>query len=116
MKNLTEFTGQNWLITPAALAVGQQQPANIHDQLWLLVLTGVVKADFKGKSRQWLNETLSFLPDMSGPQLSGTSGPLSRTTDHCHTQKPSAAADAYAILVSLEEWGPFVSLSWVFDQ
>src|SRR5882757_9580318 len=116
MKDLTEFTGQNWLITPAALAVGQSPPRNLHDQLWLLVLTGVVKADFKGNSGQWLNETLSFLPDMSGPQRSGTSGPLAWAIDHFHIPKPSAAAGSYAIHFSLEEWAPFVSLSSIFDQ
>jgi hypothetical protein len=114
MKDLTDFTGQNWLITPAALAVGQPPPTNLHDQLWLLVLTGVVKADFKGNSGEWLNETLSFLPDMSGPQLNGTSGPLAWAIDHFHIPKPSAGS--YAIHFSLEEWAPFVSLSSIFDQ
>lgn len=117
MKTLTEFTGQNWLITPAALAIGQQQPANIHDQLWVLVLTGVVKADFKGNSGdQWLSDTLSFLPDMSGPQQHGTSGPLAWAIDHFHIPKPSAPPVSYAILFSLEEWAPFASLSSIFDQ
>ena len=48
MKFLTNFAGQNWLITPASLAVGERPPASIRDQKWLLVLTGVVLADFKG--------------------------------------------------------------------
>jgi hypothetical protein len=117
MKTLTEFTGQNWLITPAALAVGQRQPANIHDQQWLLVLTGVVRADLKGNSvDQWLNETLQFQPDMSGPQQHGTSGPLAWAIDRFRVPKPSAPPDSYAILFSLEEWAPFASLSSIFDQ
>ena len=29
LKYLTEFAGQNWLITPAALAVGESPPASI---------------------------------------------------------------------------------------
>jgi hypothetical protein len=64
--NLTNYSGQNWLITPAALAVGEPPPASIHDQKWLLVLTGVVVADLEGNSTsQWLNANLSFLPDMA---------------------------------------------------
>jgi hypothetical protein len=50
MKVLTNFAGLNWLITPAALAVGEQPPTNIHDQKFLLTLTGVVIADLKGNS------------------------------------------------------------------
>ena len=45
MKILTDFAGQNWLITPAALAVGENPPASIHDQKFLLVLSGVVIAN-----------------------------------------------------------------------
>jgi hypothetical protein len=40
MKVLTDFAGQNWLITPAALAVGENPPASIHDQKFLLVPIG----------------------------------------------------------------------------
>ena len=54
--NLTNFAGQNWLITPVALAVGEHPPASIHDQKWLLVLTGVVAANLQGNSTShWLN-------------------------------------------------------------
>jgi len=67
MKVLTNFAGQNWLITPAALAVGERPPVNIHDQKWLLVLSGVVMANLQGNSTaQWLRESLSFIPDMAG--------------------------------------------------
>src|ERR1022692_3531284 len=48
MKVLTDFAGQNWLITPAALAVGENPPASIHDQKFLLVLSGVVIANLEG--------------------------------------------------------------------
>ena len=51
MKVLTDFAGQNWLITPAALAVGENPPANIHEQKFLLVLSGVVIANLEGKQR-----------------------------------------------------------------
>jgi hypothetical protein len=78
MKVLTDFAGQNWLITPVALAVGEPPPANIHEQQFLLVLSGVVFANLQGNSgSQWLRETLSFLPDMAGPQNSGPLKPSS---------------------------------------
>jgi hypothetical protein len=134
-----EVSIQNWLITPAALAFKQQPPANIHEQIWLLVLTGVVKADLKGKNQNWLSETVSFMPDMSGsPDEQGTSGPLGWAIDQYRIPKPPAAAGNYRVKFSLEHtpgpghptppqpgtrsptgptgWAPFVSLSSIFDQ
>jgi hypothetical protein len=110
--NLTNFAGQNWLITPAALAVGEHLPASIHDQKWLLVLTGVVTANLQGNSTsQWLNATLSFLPDMAGPS---NSGPLNWAIGQYAIPKP--ADQNYAIGFALDEWAPFVSLGAIYDQ
>jgi len=110
--NLTNFAGQNWLITPAALAFGEQPPASIQDQKWLLVLTGVVTANLQGNSTsQWLNANLSFLPDMAGP---GNSGPLNWAIGQYAIPKP--AGQDYTIGFALDEWAPFVSLSAIFDQ
>jgi hypothetical protein len=50
MIKATQFAGQNWLITPAATAANHAQPADLHEQLWLLVLIGVVIVDLKGNS------------------------------------------------------------------
>ena len=116
MKFLTNFAGQNWLITPAALAVGQPPPTSIHDQKWLLVLSGVVLADFKGNSgAQWLSETLSFLPDMAGP-APGNSGPLNWAISHFSIPKPATTPGSYRIAFALEEWAPFASLGSIFNQ
>jgi hypothetical protein len=110
--NLTNFAGQNWLITPAALAFGEHPPANIHDQKWLLVLTGVVAANLEGNSTsQWLNTNVSFLPDMAGPN---NSGPLNWAIGQYGIPKP--AGQGFTIAFSLDEWAPFVSLSAIFDQ
>lgn len=110
--NLTNFAGQNWLITPAALAVGEQPPASIHDQKWLLVLTGVVQANFEGNSAsQWLNTNMSFLPDMAGAT---GSGPLNWAIGQYGIPKP--ADPDYTIAFALDEWAPYVSLSAIFDQ
>jgi hypothetical protein len=119
MKVLTNFAGQNWLITPAALAVGEAPPANIHDQKWLLVLSGVVIADLEGNSSaQWLHETLSFTPDMAGPDdPTATSGPLNFAISHFSIPKPPGSPGAqFLIRFSLEEWAPFASLSSIFNQ
>lgn len=110
--NLTNFAGQNWLITPAALAFGEHPPTNIHDQKWLLVLTGVVAANLKGTSTsQWLNTNLSFLPDMAG---SGGSGPLNWAIAQYGIPKPEN--QGYRIGFSVDGWAPFVSLSAIYDQ
>lgn len=114
MKFLTSFAGQNWLITPAALAVGEHPPATIQDQKWLLVLSGVVFANLQGNSTaNWLHETVSFVPDMAGPS---NSGPLNWAINRWAIPRPPASAGSYNTVFSLEEWAPFASLSSVFDQ
>lgn len=62
MKFIDTFAGQNSLITPAALAVNEGKPGNIHGQKWLLVLSGVALVNLKGRSEsQWLHETLATI-------------------------------------------------------
>jgi hypothetical protein len=107
MKKLTNFAGQNWLITPAALAVGESRPASIHDQKFLLVLSGVVNADLEGNSgSQWLYETLSFIPDMAVP--------LNWAISRFGIPKPPG--QDFNIGFALEEWASFASLSSIFNQ
>ena len=109
---LTNFAGQNWLITPAALAFGEPPPASIHDQKWLLVLTGVVTANLQGNSTSaWLNANLSFLPDLAG---AGGSGPLNWAIGRYGIPKPKR--QDYTIGFALDEWAPFVSLSGIYDR
>lgn len=109
MKPLTTFAGQNWLITPAALAVGEHPPANIHDQKWLLVLSGVVLVNLEGNSgAQWLRETLSFIPDMAGP--------LNWAISRFSIPRPTVPPGTYRVGFSLEQWAPFAALSSIFNQ
>jgi hypothetical protein len=99
-----KIVSQNWLITPAALAVGEQPPAKINDQKWLLILSGVVIADLKGNSAaQWLHETLFFLPDIDAP--------LNWAINNFSIPNPGGAAR-----FSLVEWAPFVSLNAIFNE
>jgi hypothetical protein len=119
MKYLTEFAGQNWLITPTALAVGESPPKTILDQKWLLVLSGVVFANLKGdNSGGWNHLTVSFMPDMAGTDdPTSTSGPLNWAISKYSIPKPPGSAGMqYLVRFSVEGWSPFVSLGSVFDH
>ena len=119
MKYLTDFAGQNWLITPAALAVGEQPPKAIRDQKWLLILSGVVIADQRGdNSGSWNHQTVSFIPDMAGPDdPTATSGPLNwAITRYEIPRPPGTVGQQYLVRFSVDEWSPFVSLGSVFDH
>jgi hypothetical protein len=106
---------QNWLITPAALAVGEHPPKTILDQKWLLVMTGVLEIDFEGNSTsEWLNETAVFTPggDFSLGDIRNA-GPLNWVINQYSIQRPSSD---YTTVFSLQEWAPYASLSAIFDQ
>ena len=116
MKYLTHFAGQNWLITPAALAVGEQPPPSIRDQKWLLILSGIVLANQRGdNSGSWNHETVSFIPDMAGPDApTATSGPLNWAIARYGIPRPAGTVgQQYLVRFSVDEWAPFVSLSSV---
>jgi hypothetical protein len=113
---LDNFLGQNWLITPAALAVGEKGPTTILDQQWLLVLSGVVEAGLKGNSA-WLNETVSFLPDNSLSLGVGlNAGPLNWAINHYSIPRPSQDPRDYNVVFSVQGWAPFACLSAIFDE
>jgi hypothetical protein len=120
---LTNFLGQNWLITPAApVACNLHQPAAFFDQTWLLVLTGIVEADLKGTSTSgWLNETVTFIPegllytsDFDSDPVG--KGPLYWVLNQYGIQRPPL--HEYDVCFSLRQggWAPFVSLSAIFDE
>jgi len=119
---LTNFAGQNWLITPAAPVVGDLR-RQFFDQTWLLVLTGIVEADrLRGNSTsQWFNETVTFLPsgllytsDFDSPPVG--QGPLFWVLNQHGIQRPPL--HEYTVCFSLQDggWAPFVALSSIFDQ
>lgn len=115
---LNEFAGQNWLITPAALPVGQNPPKTILDQEWLLVLSGVVLANRQGNSNaSWLDETVTFLPGNSlSLGIGPNEGPLKYAIAHYGIPTPSSNPRDYDLVFSVDGWAPFVSLSAIFDQ
>ena len=119
MKYLTDFAGQNWLITPTALAVGEQPPPSIRDQKWLLVLSGIVLANQRGdNSGSWNYQTVSFIPDLAGPDdPTATSGPLNwAIARYGIPRPPGTVGQNYLVRFSVDSWSPFVSLGSVFDQ
>ncbi|PYN82943.1 MAG: hypothetical protein DMD96_04405 [Candidatus Rokuibacteriota bacterium] len=118
MKHLTEYGGQNWLITPASLAVGETKPQSIHDQKWLLFLSGVVIADLKGDGQEWDHQTVAFSPDMAGPDdPSATSGPLNwAIRQYSIPRPPGAAGTQYLVRFQVEGWSPCVSLGAIFNK
>jgi hypothetical protein len=110
MIEATQFAGQNWLITPAATAANHAPPANLHEQLWLLVLTGVVIVDLKGNSAEtWRRETVSIRPDLNGP--------LQFAINKFGIPTPPGTNGAnYLTRFKVEQWAPFAALSSVFNQ
>jgi hypothetical protein len=119
MKTLTDFAGQNWVITPVPTAVGEKPPSKILEQKWLVVLSGVVIADLKGDSTSsWNRQVVTFAPDMAGPDdPSATSGPLNWAISRYSIPRPPGAIGAqYLVRFSVESWSPFVSLSAIFNK
>jgi hypothetical protein len=117
---LTIFSGQNWLITPANPLVGPlNERRNFLNQTWLLFLTGVVEANLEGAPTGDRSETVYFVPDgMLYPNPGTGAGPLFWTIQQYQIQ-PSAPHqdDNYNVCFKLEErqWAPFVTLSSIFD-
>lgn len=117
-KYLRDFAGQNWVITPAPLAAGESRPTSIHNQKWLLILSGVVIADLRGEDGEWGHQTVSFMPDMAGPgDPDSTSGPLNWAINHYSIPKPAGSPEIdYLIRFSIEEWVPFVAPNGMFNE
>lgn len=108
------FAGQNWLITPAALALNEAPPRNISDQLWMLVLSGVaITNDVSQKPtaqgiqgnnpHDWRRLTVTLFPDVSGP--------LTQAVTQFGIPKPQGNN---ILVFSLAQWAPFAAVSsWV---
>jgi hypothetical protein len=104
MKELTNFKGQNWLITPAALALNDPRPRNIHDQKWILVLSGVIEAGLS--TDEVVNAILEahFVPDIASPCDYAIS-------HHAIPRPPGAEGFQYNVEFQAELWAPFAAVS-----
>jgi hypothetical protein len=104
---VSRFAGQNWAITPEALAVNEPKPASISAQKFLLVLTGVGIIDLQGNNpNDWRRETASIFPDITSP--------LNFAVDHYGIPRPVGLNTTPAI--ELEQWAPFAAVSSVFER
>jgi hypothetical protein len=100
--------GQNWLITPAALAVNQTPPSDIRDQQWLLVLSGIGICNFQGQTTtDWSRETIGISPDVT----SSMNWAITQFSIPTPPQTPP-----WDLAFQVEEWAPFATINSIFDQ
>jgi hypothetical protein len=103
------FAGQNWLITPVALAVNEPRPPSIIEQRWLIEFSGVGILNLQGNnSNDWRRETLVFFPDVDTPlkfAISRHSIPV--PTSSFGTVSPSIVVDQIV---------PYVAVSSAFEK
>jgi hypothetical protein len=109
MINVTSFGGENWLITPAASAVHETPPANISNQKWLLVLSGVALVNLQGlASGDWHRDQVYISPDMNSP--------LDSAINRFSIPRPHGSEGTdYSTGFQVDQWAPFVGLGSVFD-
>ena len=118
--SFSSFAGQNWLITPAALAVNQSKPANITDQTWFIQFSGVGIVDLKGnKTNDWRREVLVIFPDVGGPlKFAINRFAIPVPTSPNGNVSPSIVVDQivpYAAVSSAFEKGASVDLGFAVD-
>jgi len=109
MIEVTNFGGQNWLITPAPSAVHEAPPASISNQKWLLVLSGVALVNLQGlASGDWHRDQVHISPDMNGP--------LGYAISRFSIPRPRGREGVdYNTGFQVAQWAPFVSLGSIFD-
>ena len=106
-ERVSTFAGQNWLITPVALAVNEAKPSGISDQKWLLVLTGVGIIDLRGNNaNDWRRETLIIYPDMQAP--------LQYAVNRYSIPRPVGLNTRPDL--DLEQWAQFAGISSIFNK
>lgn len=110
MVEVKSFAGQNWLITPAANAVGQPPPSSIGQQRFLLVLTGVAVIDYKGNSESsWRHDTVALRPELTGPLMHAAN-------THGLPKPPGTVGAQFVANFRVEQWAPFAALSSIYNQ
>ena len=105
MQFVTNFAGQNWLITPVARAVNEPTPSGIGEQKWLLTLSGVAIPDLKGSGVNWVRTSLAIRPDLRGP--------ISYAASRFGIPRPNEAD--YDPQFAVEQWTPFAAMSSISD-
>jgi hypothetical protein len=99
---------QNYVFTPAALAVGQAPPRTISDQTWLMVLSGeVALTEITGNGPNWFGQTIQFSPDMSVS--------LSAAIEQYSIPTPPITDINSTPVFTLQHWSIFITLNSIFD-
>jgi hypothetical protein len=107
---VTDFAGQNWVITPEALAVSEDPPAKVEDQKFLLVLSGVAVVDFQGESTaDWRRATLLIRPDVDAPMQHAIA-------EYGIPTPPGTSGAQYWTALQVEDWAPFAAPSAMFNK
>jgi hypothetical protein len=105
----TALEGQNWVITPAALALNEPPPASISGQKFFLVLAGVCSLGLKGnQAHDWRRETAEIIPDYFTP--------LNDAIARFGIPVPKVQGRSVSPMFQLELWAPFAAVSSVWDQ
>jgi len=110
MIEITNFAGQNWVITPAAPATNEAPATRIEDQKFLLVMSGVAMLDLKGNSTSnWRRETIRIMPDIGAP-LRYVIGKYGIPTP------PGTDGANYWTSFQVEQWAPFAAVSSMYNK
>jgi hypothetical protein len=89
------------------LAVNEPRPANISEQKFILVLTGVGIIDLQGNNpNDWRRETATIFPDITAP--------LNFAINKYGIPRPVGLNTRAHI--DLEQWAPFAAVSSIFEK
>jgi hypothetical protein len=103
------YARQNWLVVPAAQALGDPPPQSIHAQKWLLTLSGVALANLEGVNPDdWHRVTLLLEPSVVDPVRYAIA-------HHSIPAPPGTEGHDYALGFQVEQEAPYASISSVFN-
>ncbi len=103
----SSYAGQNWLITPAALAINESEPSSVADQKWMLTLSGVANINLKGNGSEWLRETVSLVPDIFSP--------MDYAINKYNIPIPPSPR-GHRLRFQVEQWVPHATLSSIYNK
>ena len=106
MIEVVRFACSNWVITPVASALNDAPPANIGEQRFTLILSGVAMIAFEGQRPNWpwTHETLHIRPDVDAA--------LAYAIDrHQIPTPPGTAGYQYTREFQVEQMAPFAGVA-----
>jgi len=113
MSITTQSAVKNWVITPAPASPFGVPPANIQQQQWMLVLSGVTILFNNGTQGiqgtlpdDWTRETVTISQDLQAP--------LKFVAQEFPIPAPAGGFSSYALSVS--QWAPYAAISSAFHQ